>query len=90
MKLAARITAVLVLGTLLLMVIAEYITVRRENEEMDREMRVDASQLAATISSIVDDLWELGGRARPSKLSEKSMSCARPHRCGWSTLTWPR
>ncbi len=64
MRLTAKITAVLLFGVLLLMVIAEFIMLRHENEEMTRDMRRDATQLSTTISNIVADLWEQGGQQR--------------------------
>ena len=61
MRLAARITTVLILGILLLMVIAQFVMLKHENDEMTRDMRDDTTQLGTTISHIVDDIWELGG-----------------------------
>ena len=61
MKLAARITAILLLGVLVLMVIAQYAMFQHENKELEQDMQVDATHLGRTISHIVDDLWELGG-----------------------------
>ncbi len=62
MRLAARITAILLLGVLLLVVVAQFVMLQHENEELERDMRVNATQLGKTISHIVDDLWELGGQ----------------------------
>ncbi len=64
MRLTAKITAVLLLGVLLLMVIAEFAMLRHENEEMTLDMRGDATQLSTTVSHIIEDLWELGGQQR--------------------------
>ncbi len=62
MRLAARITAILLTGVLTLMVIGQFIMYQHENEELEQDMRVDASQLGKTISSVVDELWQLGGQ----------------------------
>ncbi len=62
MRLAARMTAILLLGVLVLMVIAQYAMFQHENEALEQDMQVDATHLGKTISHIVDDLWELGGQ----------------------------
>jgi two-component system NtrC family sensor kinase len=71
MKLAAKITILLLLGTLPLIVIAESISLQRENEQMSREMRADATQLARTISNMVDQLWILGDESRARQAIEQ-------------------
>ena len=63
MRLAARITTVLVAGVLILIFIAQFVLLQRENEEMERDMRVDALKLGTTISRIVDRLWESSGQS---------------------------
>ncbi len=71
MKLAAKITLLLLLGTLPLIVIAESISLQRENEQMLQEMRADATQLARTISNMVDQLWILGDELRARQAIEQ-------------------
>ncbi|MBM4094586.1 MAG: HAMP domain-containing histidine kinase [Planctomycetes bacterium] len=63
MKLAAKLTAILLLGVLILIVTAEFISLRLENARMTDEMRADATRLAGTISRIVEKLWVHGGEA---------------------------
>ncbi len=62
MRLAARITAILLIGVLLLTITAQFIMYQHENAMQEEDMRVNANQLSKTISRIVDDLWELGGQ----------------------------
>jgi signal transduction histidine kinase len=64
MRLAAKITTVLIVGILLLLVIDQFIILKYENDQWARDMRIDASELGTTISHIVDDMWELGGQTR--------------------------
>ena len=64
MKLAAKLTTVLLLGVLTLIVAAESISLRHENEQMNQEMRAEATQLAGTISNIVGQLWELANETK--------------------------
>ena len=56
MKLTAKLTLALLLGVLILIVAAETLSLRHENEQMNREMRADAAQLAETISRIVEPI----------------------------------
>jgi signal transduction histidine kinase len=62
MKLTAKLTLALLLGVLVLIVAAETLSLRHENEQMNQEMRADAAQLAETISRIVEPLWIMGNR----------------------------
>ena len=64
MKLAAKLTTVLLLGVLTLIVTAEFVSLRHENEQMNQEMRAEATQLAGTISRIVSQLWELANETK--------------------------
>ncbi|MHB8971623.1 MAG: sensor histidine kinase [Pirellulaceae bacterium] len=64
MKLAAKLTTALLFGVLTLIVAAEFISLRHENEQMNQEMRSEATQLAGTISNIISQLWELANEAR--------------------------
>lgn len=64
MKLAAKLTTVLLLGVLTLIVVAEFISLRHENEQMNQDMRAEATQLAGTISNIVGQLWELANETK--------------------------
>ncbi len=61
MKLAAKITIVLVLSILLLLVIAEFVTLHHENEQMHRDMEVDMQKLGVTITEIVREFEASGG-----------------------------
>lgn len=61
MKLAAKITTVLVLSILLLLVIAEFIMLQHENEQMQRDMEVDMRKLGMTITEIVRQFEATGG-----------------------------
>jgi two-component system, NtrC family, sensor kinase len=71
MKLAAKIAILLLLGSLPLIVIAESISLQRENDQMLQEMRANASQLARTISNMVDQLWALGDEVRARQVIEQ-------------------
>ena len=61
MKLAAKITTVLVFSILLLLVLAEFITLQHENEQMQRDMEVDMEKLGRTITEIVCQFEATGG-----------------------------
>ncbi len=71
MKLAAKITILVLLGTLPLIVIAESISLQRENDQMLQEMRANASHLARTISNVVDQLWMLGDNVRAQQILDQ-------------------
>ncbi len=71
MKLAAKILLLLLLGTLPLIVIAESLALQRENDQMEREMRANASQLARTISDLVVQLWVTGDELRAREAVEQ-------------------
>jgi two-component system NtrC family sensor kinase len=64
MRLAGRITTVLVVCILLLLIGAEYLTMRHENEHMNREMQFEANQLGIVISEIIDEFWQSAGPDR--------------------------
>jgi signal transduction histidine kinase len=64
MKLAAKLTTVLLFGVLILIVAAELISLRHENEQMNQEMRAEATQLAGTISDIIGQLWEVANETK--------------------------
>lgn len=62
MKLAAKITVVLLAGVLGLTAVAGLVALRYEEERVAREMHSEAARLAQSISSLTDRLWALGGR----------------------------
>lgn len=71
MRLAARITSLLIVGILLLMIIAQFVMLKHENEEAENDMRRDATQLGTVICHIVEDMWELGGQTRARRALEE-------------------
>ena len=74
MRLPARITAVLILGVLLLMVIAQYVMLRRENDEMTRTC-TGTRPAGRHISQHCGGIWELGGQYGRRARSRRSMNC---------------
>lgn len=79
MKLAAKITALLLAGILVLIVAADLVTLRYEQERLLQEQRVEAVRLAQAISAVTNRLWIMGGREpaveaiqRISGLSERT------------------
>ncbi|MHB0955132.1 MAG: sensor histidine kinase [Pirellulaceae bacterium] len=63
MKLAAKLTTVLLLGVLSVIVVAELILLRHENERMNEEMRAQATQLAGTMSDVISQLWSVANES---------------------------
>ena len=68
MKLAAKITTVLVLSILLLLVVAEFITLQHENDQMQRDMEVDMRKLGVTITEIVRQFEATGRNRAPRRI----------------------
>jgi signal transduction histidine kinase len=62
MKLAAKITALLLAGMLILIVIADLFALRYERERLLQEKRLEAARLAQALSAVTNRLWIMGGR----------------------------
>lgn len=71
MKLAAKISLVLLLGLLPLIVIGESLALQRENRQMEQEMRANARQLARAIAHSVNQMWLLGDETRAWRAIEQ-------------------
>lgn len=70
MKLATKLVSVLVLGIVLLLAIDGYLSVQREIEIFETDMKYDVHLFALAMKNLVAEVWRASGQQRALKLIE--------------------
>ncbi|MDH3716841.1 MAG: HAMP domain-containing histidine kinase [Planctomycetota bacterium] len=86
MKLAAKFTTLLLLGVVILIAVDGYLSVQREIEFFEQDMRRDARQLCDGVQDMLADVWKAGGQQRAMQLIEESNQDNRIMRMRWVWL----
>jgi two-component system, NtrC family, sensor kinase len=68
MKLTTKLVSVLVFGTILVLGIETYYSVRDEVQTFQADLRRDASQRALTLAALIQDVWRTSGEQRALQL----------------------
>jgi signal transduction histidine kinase len=68
MKLALKLVAFLVVGTILVLGIETYFSVRDDVRTSQEDMRHDAAQRARTLEALIQDVWRTSGERRALQL----------------------
>ncbi|HUE12716.1 MAG TPA: hypothetical protein VMR25_01010 [Planctomycetaceae bacterium] len=64
MKLTTKLVSVLVFGTILVLGIETYYSVRDNVQTFQADLRRDASQRALTLAALIQDVWRTSGEQR--------------------------
>lgn len=89
MKLATKLVSVLVLGIVLLLAIDGYLSVQREIEIFETDMKHDAHLLGLAMKNLVVDVWRASGQQRALKLIEYANQEEQLVRIRWVWLDAP-
>lgn len=70
MKLAGKLMLLMLLGIVFLHSVQGYLTIRREMELFNKDMRTDASLLGHALKELIADVWRTNGEERALELIE--------------------
>jgi signal transduction histidine kinase len=85
MKLTAKLVSFLVLGTILVLGIETYLSVRDDVRTFQDDMRQDAAQRARTLGALIQDVWRTSGERRALQLIDDA-NAEGPSRVRWVWL----
>lgn len=86
MKLATKLTSILVAGIIVLLAVDGYLLVRRDTKIFEREMQKDARQFGLAARDLITDAWRTAGPRRTFELIESGNDPAEPVRIRWVWL----
>jgi len=72
MKLAAKFVSIIVLGIIIILVVDAYISLQRQTEFFEKDMKLDADRVGAVMKSVVEDAWRMGGQKRALRAIEEA------------------
>lgn len=71
-KLAAKLIASLALAVVAMLTLEAYVSVQRNVEVFESDMRRDANQLGRTLKDLTEDVWKTNGQQRAMQLIEEA------------------
>ena len=70
MKLAAKLVSIIILGIIIILAVDGYISIRRDTEILEANMRRDAQLMGRSLRDLIADVWEKRGQKRALELIE--------------------
>ena len=58
MKLAAKLVSIIILGIIIILAVNGYISIRRDTEILEANMRRDAQLMGRSLRDLIADVWE--------------------------------
>jgi signal transduction histidine kinase len=68
MKLAAKLVSIIILGIIIILAVDGYVTIRRDTEILEANMRRDAQLMGRSLRDLIADVWEKRGQERVLEL----------------------
>jgi two-component system NtrC family sensor kinase len=83
MKLTAKIVSLWMVGTLIVVAVGSFFTVRHDVEVAHEHMRQDAAEIGATLAPLIQDAWRTSGEQRARQLIADANRQSHQFNVGW-------